>query len=78
MRPRLRPGARILCGLYRAGFSHDRSGKPAVVQETINNQGRKPPEGLPPIEEWMSWIDPNTPEPDFHVPSSLGHLELVE
>jgi hypothetical protein len=76
--PQLRPGAKILCGLYRAEFSHDRSGKPAVVQESIHNQGRKPPEGVPPIEEWISWIDPQTPEPDFHVPSSLGHLEIVE
>ena len=30
------------------------------------------------IEEWISWIDPKTPEPDFHVPSSLGWLEIVE
>jgi uncharacterized membrane-anchored protein len=75
--PQLKPGARVLCGLYRAEFSHDRSGKPVVQTETIHNRGRKPP-GVPPIEEWISWIDPQTPEPDFHVPSSLGWLEVVD
>jgi hypothetical protein len=75
--PRLAPGEKILCGLYRAEFSHDRSGKPVVQQETIHNRGRKL-DGPPPLEEWMSWVDPKTAEPDFHVPSSLGRLEIVE
>lgn len=75
--PRLRPGVRILCGLYRAEFSHDLSGKPVEQKETIHNHGRKL-DVPPPIEEWISWIDPKTPEPDFHVPSSLGWLEIVE
>jgi hypothetical protein len=75
--PRLVPGEKILCGLYRAEFSHDRSGKPVVQRETIHNRGRRLA-GPPPIEDWMSWIDPKTPEPDFHVPSSLGRLEIVE
>lgn len=75
--PLLRPGVKIRCGLYRAEFSHDRSGKPVEQKETIHNQGRKL-DGPPPIEEWISWIDPKTPEPDFHVPSSLGWLEIVE
>ena len=74
--PPLRPGSRIRCGLYRAEFSHDRSGKPVVQQETIHNRGRRL-DGPPPLEEWMSWIDPQTPEPDFHVPSSLGWLKIV-
>ena len=26
---------------------------------------------------WYSWLDPHTPEPDFHVPASLGRLELA-
>jgi hypothetical protein len=25
---------------------------------------------------WMSWVDPATEQPDFHVPSSFGVLEL--
>jgi hypothetical protein len=74
--PRLAPGVKIRCGLYRAEFSHDRSGRPVVQQETIHNRGRKL-DGPPPLEEWMSWIDPGTKEPDFHVPSSLGWLEIV-
>jgi len=32
----------------------------------------------PPSEAWMSWIDPKTPEADFHVPSSFGRLVIVE
>lgn len=75
--PRLVPGVKILCGLYRAEFSHDRSGKPAVQHESIHHPGRKL-DGPLPIEEWISWVDPRTPEPDFHVPSSLGWLEIVE
>ena len=72
----LRPGARIRCGLYRAEFSHDRSGRPVDQKESLHNLGRKV-EGPPPIEEWISWVDPKTKEPDFHVPASLGWLELV-
>ncbi|NUQ62564.1 MAG: exo-alpha-sialidase [Pirellulales bacterium] len=75
--PRLKPGVKIRCGLYRAEFSHDRSGKPVLQRESIHNRGRQL-EGPPPIEAWMSWIDPKTEEPDFHVPTSLGWLEVVE
>ncbi len=32
--------------------------------------------GGPPEEHWISWIDPGTREPDFHVPGSLGSLRL--
>jgi len=68
---------RFLCGLYRAEFSHDRSGKPVEQKETLHHRGRKF-DGVPPIENWISWIDPKTPEPDFHVPSSLGWLRIEE
>lgn len=69
-------GSRIRCGLYRAEFSHDRSGKPVEQRETIHNRGRRL-DGPPPIEEWISWVDPKTPEPDFHVPSSFGWMEIA-
>ncbi|NLX98530.1 MAG: hypothetical protein GXY83_20415 [Rhodopirellula sp.] len=75
--PRLKPGVRIRCGLYRAEFSHDRSNRPVVQRESIHNRGRQL-DGPPPIEAWMSWIDPKTVQPDFHVPTSLGWLEVVE
>jgi hypothetical protein len=26
------------------------------------------------VEEWLTWKDPKTPQPDFHVPTSLGKL----
>ena len=75
--PKLRPGVKIRCGLYRAEFSHDQSGRTAVAKESIHNLGRQL-DVPPPIEAWMSWVDPKTVEPDFHVPTSLGWLEIVE
>lgn len=75
--PTLRSGAKIRFGIYRAEFSHDRSGRPVVQQKSIHNLGRQV-EGPPPIEEWISWVDPKTKEPDFHVPASLGWLEFVK
>jgi hypothetical protein len=75
--PKLRPGVKIRCGLFRAEFSHDRSGRPVEQRKSIHNLGRQL-DDPPPIEAWMSWVDPKTQEPDFHVPTSLGWLEIVE
>ena len=75
--PALRPGEKIRCGLYRAEFSHDRSGRPVEQRASAHNLGRRV-EGPPPLEEWLSWVDPKTKEPDFHVPSSMGWLEIVK
>ena len=58
--PRLGPGVKVRCGLYRAEFSH----------------GRGVGEGPKPVEDWISWIDPGTEEADFHVPWSLGWMEV--
>ena len=73
--PAILPGVKIRCGLYRAEFSHDRSGRPVDQKKTLHNLGRKI-EGPPPIEEWISWVDPKVKEPDFHIPASLGWLEF--
>lgn len=75
--PSLLEGEKVRCGLYRAEFSHDRSGRKVVIQESIHNRGRQL-DGPPPIEAWISWVDPETVEPDFHVPSSLGFLQLAK
>lgn len=75
--PPLRPGTRLRCGLYRAEFSHDRSGRPPATQDSKHTQGRRGA-GPPPIEAWISWVDPGMPAPDFHVPSSLGWLEMTD
>jgi hypothetical protein len=75
--PALRPGVKIRCGLYRAEFSHDRSGRAVEQPPSIHNMGLRM-EGPPPIEEWLSWVDPKTKEPDFHVPSSMGWMEIVK
>jgi hypothetical protein len=75
--PRLRPGVKIRGGLYRAEFSHDRSDRPVEQRESIHNLGRQL-SVRPPIEAWISWVDPKTVEPDFHVPTSLGWFQVVE
>ena len=74
--PAVGPGVKIRCGLYRAEFSQDRSGRPVAPRETQHNLGRQV-QGPPPLEAWMSWVDPETKEPDFHVPASLGWLEFA-
>ena len=75
--PEIRPGVKIRCGLYRAEFSHDRSGRVVEQKESLHNLGRKV-EGPPPIEEWISWVDPKREEADFHVPATLGWLEFAK
>jgi len=75
--PALRPGVKIRFGLFRAEFSHDRSGKPVEQKDSVHNLGRRI-DGPPPLEAWMSWIDPNVTAPDFHVPSALGWLQIGE
>ncbi len=75
--PPIKPGVKVRCGLYRAEFSHDRSGRAVEQKESLHNLGRKV-DGPPPIEEWISWVDPKTEEPDFHVPASFGWLEFAE
>jgi len=75
--PPMRPGTKIRCGLYRAEFRYDRSAKPIVLKPSIHTRGRQL-DGPPIIQEWISWVDPKTEEPDFHVPTSLGWLEIVK
>lgn len=75
--PSPKPGARIRCGIFRAEFSHDRDARTSPAKPSIHNLGRQT-QGPPPIERWMSWIDPRTVEPDFHVPTSLGWLKFAE
>ena len=29
-------------------------------------------------ENWISWVDPGTEKPDFHVASSFGEFVLVQ
>ncbi|MHC4434407.1 MAG: carbohydrate-binding family 9-like protein [Planctomycetota bacterium] len=73
--PALRPGTKIRFGLFRAEFSHDRSGRAVEQKDSIHNLGRRI-DGPPPLEAWISWIDPNVTLPDFHVPSALGWLQI--
>jgi hypothetical protein len=72
----LAPGKRVRFALFRAEYSHDRSGRPVSAVQTLHNLGRHH-EGPPPLEEWISWVDPGTTEPDFHVPAAFGWLQIV-
>lgn len=74
--PRLRPGVRVRAALCRAEFSHDRTGRAPDPQDSIHHQGRRF-EGTPPLEDWMTWVDPHTKEPDFHVPAAMGWLVVA-
>lgn len=76
--PRLKPGVQVRCGLYRAEFSHDTSGGPAKPPADLLHTHGRSVDGPVPIQDWISWIDPGTSQPDFHVPSSLGLLEIVD
>src|SRR5262249_36949914 len=69
--------SKIRFGMYRAEFSHDRSGKKVDQTATLHNLGRKV-EGPPPIEQWMSWIDPKVKDPDFHIPATFGWLKFEQ
>ncbi|MCX7887457.1 MAG: exo-alpha-sialidase, partial [Verrucomicrobiae bacterium] len=74
--PPLRPGVKIRCGLFRAEFSFDRSPTAKALRPGIHTRGRVV-EGPPIVQEWIAWVDPRTEEPDFHVPTSLGWLEII-
>lgn len=28
------------------------------------------------VEDWISWLDPQTPQPDFHVPAAFGRARI--
>jgi len=75
--PTVQAGKKVRFGIFRAEFSHDRSGQKVEQKETIHNLGRQT-EGPPPIQEWISWVNPKISEPDFHVPAALGWLEFVK
>jgi len=32
--------------------------------------------GRPPLAEWISWVRPDSNDPDFHIPSAFGVLEV--
>lgn len=71
----IQSGAKLRCGLYRAEFSSDRSGRPRDQRETQHWLGRQI-EGLMPLKAWICWMNPGTSEPDFHAPAAFGWLEF--
>ena len=56
-------GTMLKAGVYRAEFSHRRDAGPGDSGAAV-------------IQDWMSWVDPGTERPDFHVPTSFGEFHL--
>jgi Carbohydrate family 9 binding domain-like len=58
----------------RLGFPSPGSGQP--IKFGIYRAEFSHGEGSAWTENWISWIDPQTEEPDFHVPASFGRLVM--
>ncbi len=68
-------GALPLASFEKLGFPPLASGRPwrvGVFRAEFSHGS-----GEAPVEHWISWIDPKTPKPDFHVPAALGRFRLV-
>ncbi len=68
-------GRIALDALRSLGFPLTESGQP--IRLGIYRAEFRHAEGDELSEGWMSWVDPRTEEPDFHVPTSFGRLEMV-
>ena len=64
--PSLLSDREIGIGLFRAEFSHAADGQMADGQIADGQT----------IEDWISWVDPHIPEPDFHVPAAFGTAKI--
>jgi hypothetical protein len=63
-----------LAPLSSLGFPPPASGRPLKLG--IYRAEFRHASGPDPIESWISWVDPKTQEPDFHVPESFGYLKF--
>ena len=63
-----------LRSLELLGFDAPDSGRP--IKFGIYRADFRHTDGPDWTESWISWVDPQTPEPDFHVPTSFGHLRM--
>ena len=63
-----------LRSLERLGFPSPDSGRP--IKFGIYRAEFRHTKESDWTESWISWVDPQTPEPDFHVPGSFGQLSL--
>ncbi len=68
-------GSIRLASLRQLGFDNVDSGGP--IKFGIFRAELSSGDGPKPIENWISWVDPRTEQPDFHLPSALGYLKLV-
>jgi hypothetical protein len=63
-----------LKSLQSLGFPSPDSGRP--IKFGIYRAEFSHADGSAWTESWISWVDPQTAEPDFHVPSSFGSLVM--
>jgi Carbohydrate family 9 binding domain-like len=70
--PMLKDGQPLPVGVFRAEFS--RVKKAEATPPPASVPGGPPP--VTPGQAWISWVDPRTPQPDFHVPGAFGWFRL--
>ena len=71
-------GSLSLLELTNLGCMHtDSEGAKYLIAGAYRAEFHRDQEGTV-IEDWIAWVDPRTPTPDFHVPSSFGKFLLVE
>lgn len=73
---RIYPGGYIVEGMIPIDFLQRLSDGGAVLAGIYRGEFSK--EGSTIIENWMTWVDPKTKMPDFHVPASLGKIILSD
>lgn len=49
-----------------------------ALQAGLYRAAGLPGKGADPDFKWISWVRPESPSPDFHIPSSFGILELED
>lgn len=73
------PGeGRILTGIFRAEYTRRRpAASPMRTHADESGYGGQAHHGgEAPKTEWISWVSPDSDEPDFHIPSAFGWLEI--
>lgn len=61
-----------LKSLQELGVLHDGEMRTGVFRAEFSPSG-----GAEPLMEWISWVNPHTPTPDFHVDSAFGQFRFL-
>jgi len=69
-------GYRIEFSIPLNGLPYFKSGQPLSIYVGLFRADLRVDQNKKLAEHWISWIDPNTGKPDFHVPKSLGIFQF--